>query len=198
MNTMFTDNSVKITLQPLNADGWQQQPSQGVARLSFGHPENLAPLPKSGGNPLPMVADCRGTESKKKNQLSRAKNMDDKRKVKARGRPKASSLRKLTKSVTVKFSKPDYERLLRRSRQANRTLAEYIRDSAFEAQVVAKHSMEEATTMRNLVGMANNLNQLTKLSHQMGFYRTKNVIMDLLEKLKSIMNDYKATERRSR
>ena len=41
--------------------------SWGVARLSFGmpkmseeppsHPKNLAPLP-SGGNPLPMVADC--------------------------------------------------------------------------------------------------------------------------------------------
>ena len=41
--------------------------SWGVARLSFGMPknvgqaaivpENLAPLP-SGGNPLPMVADC--------------------------------------------------------------------------------------------------------------------------------------------
>ncbi len=124
--------------------------------------------------------------------------MDDKRKVKARGRPKASSLRKLTKSVTVKFSKPDYERLLRRSRQANRTLAEYIRDSAFDAQVVAKHSTEEATTMRNLVGMANNLNQLTKLSHQMGLYRNNEMITALLHKLKEIMQQYKSTERRSR
>ncbi len=123
---------------------------------------------------------------------------DYKRKIKARGRPKASSLRKLTKSVTVKFSKPDYERLLRRSRQANRTLAEYIRDSAFEAQVVAKHSTEEATTMRNLVGMANNLNQLTKLSHQMRFYRTNEMITVLLHKLKEIMQQYKSTERGSR
>lgn len=124
--------------------------------------------------------------------------MEGKRKIKARGRPKASNLRKLTKSVTVKFSKPDYERLLRRSRQANRTLAEYIRDSAFEAQVVAKHSTEEATTMRNLVGMANNLNQLTKLSHQMGFYRTNEMTTVLLYKLKEIMQQYKSTERRSR
>ncbi len=124
--------------------------------------------------------------------------MEDKRKIKARGRPKASSLHKLTKSVTVKFSKPDYERLLRRSRQANRTLAEYIRDSAFEAQIVAKHSTEEATTMRNLVGIANNLNQLTKLSHQMGFYRTNEMITALLHKLKEIMQQYKSMERRSR
>ena len=124
--------------------------------------------------------------------------MDDNRKLKARGRPKAGSLRKLTKSVRVKFSKPDYERLLRRSRQANRTLAEYIRDSAFEAQVVAKHSTEEAATMRNLVGMANNLNQLAKLSHQTGFYRTNEMITALLHKLKEIMQQYKSTGRRSR
>ena len=124
--------------------------------------------------------------------------MDDKRKLKARGRPKAGSLRKLTKPVTVKFSKPDYERLLRRSRQANRTLAEYIRDSAFEVQVVAKHSTEEAITMRNLVGMANNLNQLAKLSHQTGFYRTNEMITALLHELKEIMQQYKFPGRRSR
>ena len=124
--------------------------------------------------------------------------MDGKGEVKARGRPKAGSLRKLTKPVTVKFSKPDYERLLRRSRQANRTLAEYIRDSAFEAQVVAKHSTEEAATMRDLVGMANNLNQLAKLSHQTGFYRTNEMITALLHELKEIMQQYKSTGRRSR
>jgi len=51
---------------PLTVEAARPQ-SWGVARLSFGMPknvgraaiapENLAPLP-SGGNPLPMVADC--------------------------------------------------------------------------------------------------------------------------------------------
>lgn len=117
--------------------------------------------------------------------------MSNSNKIKPKGRPKASSFRKLSKSVTVKFSKPDYDRLCLRSRQANRTLAEYIRDTAFNAQIVAKHSTEEITTMRNLVGMANNLNQLTKLSHQIGLYRTANMVTELLEKLKAIMNHYK-------
>ena len=119
-------------------------------------------------------------------------------KPKPRGRPQVSTLKRLTKSVTVKFSKPDYEKLRHRSKNANRTLAEYIRDAAFDTRIVAKHSTEDAVIIRNLTGMANNLNQLTKLSHQTGFYRTKNIIMELLEKLKSIMNDYKATERRCR
>lgn len=119
-------------------------------------------------------------------------------KSKPRGRPQISTLKRLTKSVTVKFSKPDYEKLRHRSKNANRTLAEYIRDSAFESRIVAKHSAEDAAVIRNLTGMANNLNQLTKLSHQTGFYRTKNIVMEVLEKLKSIMSDYKAEERRCR
>ena len=119
-------------------------------------------------------------------------------KLKPRGRPQAARSRIRTKSVTVKFSKPDYEKLRHRSKNANRTLAEYIRDAAFEARIVAKHSAEDAAVIRNLTGMANNLNQLTKLSHQTGFYRTKNIVMEVLEKLKSIMSDYKAEERRCR
>ena len=119
-------------------------------------------------------------------------------KSKPRGRPQVSTLKRLTKSVTVKFSKPDYEMLRHRSKNANRTLDEYIRDSAFDARILVKHSAEDAAIIRNLTGMANNLNQLTKLSHQTGFYRTKNIVMELLKKLKLIMNDYKATERRCR
>ena len=114
----------------------------------------------------------------------------NKTKSKPRGRPQVSTLKRLTKSVTVKFSKPDYEMLRHRSKNANRTLAEYIRDSAFDARIVAKHSAENAAVIRNLTGMANNLNQLTKLSHQTGFYRTKNVVMEILAKLKEILNDY--------
>ena len=119
-------------------------------------------------------------------------------KPKPRGRPQVSTLKRLTKSVTVKFSKPDYEKLRHRSKNANRTLAEYIRDAAFDARIIAKHSTEDASIIRNLTGMANNLNQLTKLSHQTGFYRTKNIVMEVLGKLKSIMSDYKAEERRGR
>lgn len=72
-------------------------------------------------------------------------------KVKPRGRPQVSTLKRLTKAVTVKFSKPAYEMLRCRSKNANRTLAEYIRDSAFDARIVAKHSTEDAAIIRNLM-----------------------------------------------
>ena len=163
-----------------------------LARLSFEHPENLAPLPKSGGNPLPVVADC----EKKNNQKSKEENMNDRKKNRPRGRPRVSGVCKLSKAVTVKFSKIDYERLCRRSRQANLTLAEFLRVSAFETTITARHSAEETAVIRSLTGMANNLNQLTRLSHQAGFHRTQRTVTELLQKLKDIIVQYRHGERR--
>ena len=80
--------------------------------------------------------------------------MNDKKKNRPRGRPKVSGVCKLSKAVTVKFSKIDYERLCRRSRQANLTLAEFLRVSAFETTITARHSAEETAVIRSLTGMA--------------------------------------------
>ena len=82
------------------------------------------------------------------------------------GRPPTGRIRKLSKSVTVKFSKPSYEALRLRARKANRKLAEYIRESALNGEVVSGHNAETVAIAKNLIGMANNLNQLAKLSHQ--------------------------------
>ena len=75
------------------------------------------------------------------------------------GRPPTGRVRKLSKSVTVKFSKPSYEALRLRARKANR--------------------------------MANNLNQLTKLSHQRGFQETHVYVVDLLKRLKTVLVEYR-------
>ena len=129
--------------------------------------------------------------------------MNDRKKNRPRGRPRVSGVCKLSKAVTVKFSKIDYERLCRRSRQAcrrsrqaNLTLAEFLRVSAFETTITARHSAEETAVIRSLTGMANNLNQLTRLSHQAGFHRTQRTVTELLQKLKEIIVRYRNGERR--
>ncbi len=76
-------------------------------------------------------------------------------------------------------------------REVRRSLAVYIREAALAATVTARHTPEENALLRSLAGMANNLNQLTKLSHQTGFYRTRLLIEGLLGKLKRIMDDYR-------
>ena len=89
------------------------------------------------------------------------------------------------------FSKPSYEALKLRARKANRKLAEYIRESALNGEVVSGHNTETVAIAKNLIGMANNLNQLTKLSHQRGFHETHVYVMDLLRRLKAILGEYR-------
>ena len=96
----------------------------------------------------------------------------------------------MSKSVTVKFSKPSYDALRLRTRKANRKLAEYIRESALNGEVVSGHNAETVAIAKNLIGMANNLNQLTKLSHQRGFHETHVYVVDLLRRLKAILGEY--------
>ena len=122
--------------------------------------------------------------------------MTDRKKNETKGHQRVSGMTQPSNTVTVKFSKIDYERLCRRSRQANLTLAEFLRVSAFETTITARHSAEETAVIRSLTGMANNLNQLTRLSHQAGFHRTQKTVTELLQKLKEIIVRYKYGERR--
>ena len=151
----------------------------GGARVCFRIPENPC-SPAPGGcrevNPLPPVADfgMKEVRTKKKKHMTNDVNGMKKK----CGRPALGRTRKLTRGVTVKFSSVSYEALRFRARKSSRSLA---------ATVTARHTPEENALLRSLAGMANNLNQLTKLSHQTGFYRTRLLIDGLLGKLKRIM-----------
>ena len=113
------------------------------------------------------------------------------------GRPPTGRVRKLSKSVTVKFSKPSYEALKLRARKANRKLAEYIRESALNGEVVSGHNAETVAIAKNLIGMANNLNQLAKLSHHNTDNPHCHIVYNRINnegKLLSGRNDYRRNE----
>ena len=120
----------------------------------------------------------------------------DKKKMK--GRPTVADARRLSKAVTVKFSKIDYEILRTRSRKANRRLAEYIRESALQSEVVQPRTEAGLKEYRTLVGMANNLNQLAKLSHQEGIYYTSLQLDRLLVEISDIVRAYKQIDKKKR
>lgn len=109
--------------------------------------------------------------------------------------PKA---RRRSKSVTVKFSKIDYETLRVRCRKANRRLSEYIRESALQSEVVMPHTAESAGLYRELAGMANNLNQLARLSHQTSLYHTSRMVDEALDKVLAIISEYRQGKERNR
>ena len=99
--------------------------------------------------------------------------------------------RRLSKAVTVKFSKKDYEILMNRSKMANKHMAEYIRDAVLNSDV-AQQPLEVVTKdYRMLVGMANNLNQLTKMAHQEGIIYLYVPLNRLLGDISHIVREYK-------
>ena len=113
------------------------------------------------------------------------------------GRPALPKARRRSKSVTVKFSKIDYETLRVRCRKANRRLAEYIRESALQSEVVMPHTAENASLYRDLAGMANNLNQLARLSHQTSLYHTSRKVDEALDKVLAIISEYRQGKERN-
>ena len=115
----------------------------------------------------------------------------DNNKKKQKGRPSVADARRLSKAVTVKFSKMDYETLRTRSRKANRRLAEYIRESVLNSDVRQPHTEADLKEYRTLVGMANNLNQLTKLAHQQGIGYVFMPLNILLGDMNTIVREYK-------
>ena len=107
------------------------------------------------------------------------------------GRPTVADGKRLSKAVTVKFSKKDYEILRTRSRKANRRMAEYIRESALQSEVVHPCTETDLKEYRTLVGMANNLNQLTKMAHQGGIIYLYSPLDNLLGEITNMVRTYK-------
>ena len=112
-------------------------------------------------------------------------------KKKSKGRPTVADARRLSKAVTVKFSKKDYEILRTRSRKANRRMAEYIRESVLQSEVVQPCTEADIKEYRTLVGMANNLNQLTKMAHQDGIIYLYSPLDNLLGEITNVIREYK-------
>ena len=113
------------------------------------------------------------------------------------GRPAKGLSEKRKYRITVKMATGEYYALKSKARKAGVSASEMVRQAVDGCVVRERLTTEQADFIRKLCGMANNLNQLARLSHQTGFYRTRNAVMELLEKLKVIMNEYKKVERRN-
>jgi hypothetical protein len=105
------------------------------------------------------------------------------------GRPKKAVRKEII--TGTRFSKTEHFIVRQKAIKAGLKLTEYIRTMAIKGQVKSRISEEDGHFVRQLVGMANNLNQLTKLAHQQGIIRAlpyfekyRNQIDELLKELK--------------
>jgi hypothetical protein len=105
------------------------------------------------------------------------------------GRPKKAVRKEIVRSI--RFSKTEYFIVKQQASRSGLKITVYIRQIALQGKIISRLNEEERQFVRQLIGMANNLNQLTKKGHQEGFItavlmfeKYKNLMGELLEKLK--------------
>lgn len=83
------------------------------------------------------------------------------KKEKQTGRPKKET-NLLDKRISFAVSKKEHEILTNRAEQAGLKVSIYAREMTLKGKVNAKLSKEQLSTIKEVTGVANNLNQLVK------------------------------------
>jgi len=110
-------------------------------------------------------------------------------KRKCGGRPKQNIKRE--SATGVRFTKAEYFIIQQKASRVGMKITTYIREMALNGKVAAVINEEERQFVRQLIGISNNLNQLTKKGHQEGlltavmlFEKYRNKMDNILEKLR--------------
>jgi hypothetical protein len=110
-------------------------------------------------------------------------------KKKKSGRPIKATRREVR--ACIRYTKSEHFIIREKASKAGIRPSEYIRQVTINGQVRTRLTTEERQLARQLVGMANNLNQLAKACHQEGllpamlyFEGYRNQVDTILQKLK--------------
>ena len=116
------------------------------------------------------------------------------------GRPKKSSITRKDKIIAVCFSEPELYAIRHRASKANLSLSVYCHDAILEGVIKEPLKKEELEILRNLSGIGNNLNQLTKTAKFLGVKRLEQEAEYLFSQIQNIINklsdDWKNNKRK--
>ena len=104
--------------------------------------------------------------------------------AKAKGGRPIKTIKK-DSGIRVRLSKTERYLISEKAKKAGVKLSDWVRQAAKTATVTSRFSADEMSMMRTLTGMANNLNQLTKLAHQEGLL----IIQQKCRNLLSLIDD---------
>lgn len=105
------------------------------------------------------------------------------------GRPEL----KIKRDTSINVRLTSLERMLieGKAKQAQLSPTDWFRKAAKRAKVHPRITPEDMKVLHILAGMANNLNQLTKMSHTYGLLRFRNDCQELIAKINVIFNQFK-------
>ena len=105
------------------------------------------------------------------------------------GRPKQKH--PLEKIAPSRFSISEYETIKAKAVLLKISVSTYIRSMTLQGTVKALYSEEEQKAKRQLIGMANNLNQLLKSVHTYGLENLELQVRMQLNEIDKILEKYK-------
>ena len=109
------------------------------------------------------------------------------------GRPKLASYQKRTKCFRVMFTESDYIYIQSKAEQAGISVSEFCHQAAMGCKVGQRISPELVSAIRDLSGIANNVNQI---AHQMNIYgleAVKQQCFSVISEVSRIINQIKNT-----
>jgi hypothetical protein len=123
---------------------------------------------------LPLVA--KGRDKKRSSEMGNSKG----------GRPKKVIKREA--ATGIRFTKTEYFIVKQKATKAGMKITAYVRTMAVEGYVKARPHPVDKQLEKQLAGMANNINQLTKLAHQKGLLTALLFFEKLKGELHHILN----------
>ena len=113
------------------------------------------------------------------------------KKKKLGGRPKLANYQKRTKCFRVMFTENDYIYIQSKAQQAGLSVNEFCHQAAMDCQVCQRISPEVASTIRDLSGIANYVNQIAHQMHTYGLESVKQQCFSIISEVSRIITQVK-------
>ena len=107
------------------------------------------------------------------------------------GRPKLASYQKRTRCFRIMFNESDYIYIQSKAEQAGLSVNEFCHQAAMDCQVCQRISPEMASAIRDLSGIANNVNQIAHQMHTYGLEAVKQQCFSIISEVSRIITQVK-------
>lgn len=114
--------------------------------------------------------------------------MENKTNQKKRGRPKNPNGQTLR--IRIRMTKEDFDRCKENARRANLPLSKFARIMILDGKHINTFSHESDKLRSTFIGMANNLNQLTKLAHTYSLTNLEKETQEVYVKIITLIDQY--------
>lgn len=126
-----------------------------------------------------------------KNQFMHIKIYISMKEKKLGGRPKLASYQKRTKCFRVMFTENDYIYIQSKAQQAGLSVNEFCHQAAMGCEVGQRISPEMVSAIRDLSGIANNVNQIAHQMHVYGLEAVKQQCFSIISEVSRIITQVK-------